>query len=54
MHELGQLLVDGAEQLNATTYTTGSRSGQPKGLLFAHLDHAFSVLPRIRSCRVND
>ena len=25
MQELGNLLVDGAEQLNATAYTTGSR-----------------------------
>lgn len=31
--ELSQLLVDGAEQLNATAYTTGSGTGQPTGLL---------------------
>jgi HK97 family phage major capsid protein len=35
MQELGQLLVDGAEQLNATAYTTGSGSGQPKGVITA-------------------
>ncbi len=35
MSELGQLLVDGAEQLNATAYTTGSGSGQPKGVITA-------------------
>lgn len=31
--ELSKLLVDGAEQLNATAYTTGSGSGQPTGLI---------------------
>lgn len=33
MGELSKLLVDGAEQLNATAYTTGSGSGQPTGLI---------------------
>lgn len=31
--ELSRLLVDGAEQLSATAYTTGSGSGQPTGLI---------------------
>jgi len=31
--ELSQLLVDGAEQLNATAYTTGSGTGQPTGII---------------------
>lgn len=35
MAELGKLLMDGAEQLNATAYTTGSGSGQPKGVITA-------------------
>lgn len=35
MAELGKLLVDGAEQLNATAYTTGSGTGQPKGVITA-------------------
>lgn len=33
LSELSKLLVDGAEQLNATAYTTGSGSGQPTGLI---------------------
>lgn len=33
--ELAKLLQDGAEQLSATAYTTGSGSGQPKGLITA-------------------
>jgi HK97 family phage major capsid protein len=33
MQELGKLLVDGAEQLNATAYTTGTGSGQPTGII---------------------
>lgn len=33
LSELGKLLVDGAEQLNATAYTTGSGTGQPKGVI---------------------
>jgi len=35
MQELGNLLVDGAEQLNATAQTTGSGSGQPTGIITA-------------------
>lgn len=31
--ELSKLLIDGAEQLNATAYTTGSGSGQPTGII---------------------
>lgn len=33
MSELGKLLQDGADQLTATAYTTGSGSGQPSGLI---------------------
>lgn len=33
MQELGKLLMDGAEQLTATAYTTGSGSGQPTGVI---------------------
>ena len=33
MSELGRLLVDGAEQLAAAAYTTGSGSGQPTGIV---------------------
>lgn len=33
MQELGKLLIDGAEQLSATAYTTGSGSGQPTGII---------------------
>jgi len=35
MNELGGLLVDAAEQLNATAFTTGTGSGQPKGVITA-------------------
>lgn len=35
MNELGTLLVDAAEQLNATAFTTGSGTGQPKGVITA-------------------
>jgi HK97 family phage major capsid protein len=35
MSELSKLLMDGAEQLNATAYTTGSGTGQPKGIVTA-------------------
>lgn len=35
MDELGKLLADGAEQLNATAYTTGTGVGQPKGIVTA-------------------
>jgi HK97 family phage major capsid protein len=33
--ELGGLLVDGAEQLQAVAYTTGTGTGQPKGIITA-------------------
>lgn len=33
MQELGKLLMDAAEQLTATAYTTGSGSGQPTGII---------------------
>lgn len=33
MSELGKLLMDGAEQLTAQAFTTGSGSGQPTGLI---------------------
>lgn len=33
--ELQKLLVDAAEQLSATAYTTGSGTGQPKGIITA-------------------
>ncbi len=35
MNELGGLLVDAAEQLNATAFTTGTGTGQPKGVITA-------------------
>lgn len=35
MQELGKLLVDGADQLTATAYTTGSGNGQPTGIITA-------------------
>ncbi|MEZ0341531.1 phage major capsid protein [Mycobacterium sp. pV006] len=41
--ELSKLLVDGAEQLNATAYTTGSGSGQPKGIITALVAAAGTV-----------
>ena len=43
MQELGKLLVDGAEQLNATAYTTGSGSGQPKGIITSLVGSAGTV-----------
>lgn len=33
--ELGKLLMDGAEQLNATAYTTGNGTTAPKGIITA-------------------
>lgn len=41
--ELAKLLVDGAEQLNATAYTTGSGTGQPTGLITALVAAAGTV-----------
>lgn len=35
MNELGMLLTDAAEQLNAAAFTTGTGSGQPKGVITA-------------------
>ncbi|MET8650749.1 phage major capsid protein [Nocardia aurea] len=35
MSELGKLLQDGADQLTATAYTTGSGTGQPTGIITA-------------------
>ncbi|AKN17476.1 hypothetical protein MHAE_04370 [Mycobacterium haemophilum DSM 44634] len=35
MSELGKLLADGAEQLTAAAFTTGSGTGQPTGLITA-------------------
>ncbi|MFV8312163.1 phage major capsid protein [Mycobacteroides chelonae] len=35
MSELGKLLTDAAEQQNNTAFTTGSGSGQPKGIITA-------------------
>jgi HK97 family phage major capsid protein len=35
MQELGKLVQDGADQLTATAYTTGSGTGQPKGIITA-------------------
>ena len=35
IQELGKLLQDGADQLTVTAYTTGSGSGQPKGVITA-------------------
>ncbi|MEU2035152.1 phage major capsid protein [Nocardia amamiensis] len=35
MSELGKLLQDGADQLSATAYTTGTGTGQPKGIITA-------------------
>ncbi|WP_319454254.1 MULTISPECIES: phage major capsid protein [unclassified Mycobacterium] len=43
MQELGGLLVDGAEQLNATAYTTGSGSGQPTGIITSLVASAGTV-----------
>ena len=33
LSELGKLLQDGAEQLSAAAYPTGSGSGQPTGVI---------------------
>ncbi|TPW98033.1 phage major capsid protein [Mycolicibacterium fortuitum] len=41
--ELSKLLVDGAEQLNATAYTTGSGTGQPKGVITSLVGAAGTV-----------
>lgn len=41
--ELTKLLADGAEQLSATAYTTGSGTGQPKGLITALVAAAGTV-----------
>ena len=43
MQELGKLLHDGAEQLSATAYTTGSGSGQPKGIITSLVASAGTV-----------
>jgi HK97 family phage major capsid protein len=43
MSELSNLLVDGAEQLNATAYTTGSGSGQPTGIITSLVASAGTV-----------
>jgi HK97 family phage major capsid protein len=43
MSELGKLLADGAEQLNATAYTTGSGTGQPKGVITSLVGAAGTV-----------
>lgn len=41
--ELGKLLQDGADQLTATAYTTGSGSGQPRGVITALVAAAATV-----------
>ena len=43
LSELSKLLVDGAEQLCATAYTTGNGTTQPKGLITALVAAAGSV-----------
>ncbi|WP_024801026.1 phage major capsid protein [Nocardia sp. BMG51109] len=43
MTELGRLLQDGADQLSATAYTTGSGTGQPKGIITALVAAAGTV-----------
>jgi HK97 family phage major capsid protein len=43
MQELGKLLVDGADQLTATAYTTGSGSGQPTGIITSLVGSAGTV-----------
>jgi HK97 family phage major capsid protein len=43
MGELSKLLMDGAEQLNATAYTTGSGSGQPTGIITSLVGSAGTV-----------
>ena len=43
MQELAKLLQDGAEQLTATAYTTGSGSGQPTGIITSLVGSAGTV-----------
>lgn len=43
MSELAQLLMDGAEQLNATAYTTGTGVGQPTGIITSLVGSAGTV-----------
>jgi len=43
MSELARLLVDGAEQLNATAYTTGTGTGQPTGIITSLVGSAGTV-----------
>ena len=43
MSELGKLLVDGAEQLTATAYTTGSGWNQPTGIITSLVASAGTV-----------
>lgn len=43
MTELGKLLADGAEQLSATAFTTGSGTGQPKGIITSLVASAGTV-----------
>jgi HK97 family phage major capsid protein len=43
MQELGKLLLDGADQLTATAYTTGSGSGQPTGIITSLVGSAGTV-----------
>ncbi|CAM3108611.1 phage major capsid protein [Mycobacterium intermedium] len=44
MQELGRLLQDGADQLLATAFTTGSGTGQPTGIISALVDGGTSVV----------
>ena len=46
LDELQGLLVDGAERLSATAYTTGSGIGQPKGFITALDGTASEVAPK--------
>jgi HK97 family phage major capsid protein len=43
MQELGKLLIDGAEQLCATAFTTGSGTGQPTGIITSLVASAGTV-----------
>lgn len=43
MTELGRLLVDAAEQLSAAAFTTGSGTGQPKGIITSLVGSAGTV-----------
>lgn len=45
--ELQKLLVDAADQLQATAFTTGSGTGQPKGLITALAGSASEVAPTV-------